>query len=519
MEVTFWTVVIVICLLAALYELYWALRIKIRKLPPGPPRLMQYVYWFVFKMLFKTGYTKAFDLNRFYQRKYGGIRYSSFGGMQTVVIYSSKLAKQILSHKNALNRPIFGHELNIESTSDGTAPFANINGKEWEKRRKFSQSILFRMCTSTFVGKILDETLTNVVFKKLNKICAENKLWYPSSLMKYTAFNTIFYANYGKHISYDNPLYHSLVAVITETFRLFASGIMLSMSPKWILFIFKLFPNSTYYKILDLVKRRDEIYQEFDSKYFNQNKNDKHESKYYVDYINNKLTKSEVYADAGSLFAAGTDTTSSTLNFGVVFCAKYRDIQEKVRRELMDCYHKNKNESDEIIDDNIVRFNINWINQLTYFRAFIYEIIRVSSITMIGLPHYAANDIYVNSDNKRYCIPKGCVILYMTEVMHKYTENRENWVNSSNEMCLENWINKNTKKFEINQSFMTFGSGRRDCVGRNFALKQLYIIMAYLLLNYKFSFKNQSDKEKEIKTMFNGVNVIDPPIGVVVEHL
>jgi len=95
----------------------------------------------------------------------------------------------------------------------------------------------------------------------------------------------------------------------------------------------------------------------------------------------------------------------------------------------------------------------------------------------------------------------------------------EKWVNSSGEMCLENWINKDTKKFEMNESFFTFGTGRRDCVGKTLAIKELYIIMAYLFLNYRFTFKNKEDINKPIKTFFNGVNQIDPPMAVTITRL
>ena len=136
------------------------------------------------------------------------------------------------------------------------------------------------------------------------------------------------------------------------------------------------------------------------------------------------------------------------------------------------------------------------------------------------MPHCAKADIYVDigDEKKKYCIPKGTVIGYAIESMHKHTD-KENWMNSTNEMCLENWLNGESNKFEMNESFLTFGTGRRDCVGRTLAIKELYIVMAYLFLNYRFTFKNKDDINKAIKTFFNGVNQIDPPIPVKVTRL
>ena len=382
--------------------------------------------------------------------------------------------------------------------------------------------------------------MSNVVIPELNDTI-DNKqgIWYPMESMKYCAFNTIFYANYGRSISPKNPLYKQLVEVITETFELFQPGLVYSVLPKWCLLFIQLNPYSDYHRIIDVIQRRTAITEKFKQqqlklkeKEAEQLKDSEHdeengEAVYYVDYIHKELTDSEVEADMGALFGAGTDTTSTTLNFAIVLSAKYPHLQKKVRDELMEVYKTTKTLNEKDAKDGIKRFNINWIvdHSIVYLRAFIYEVIRVSSVTMVGLPHCTSKDITVQVDKNddsnekiEYCIPKDTIIAYVIELVHKQTDT-ENWVNSSNEMCLENWINKDTKKFEINESFLTFGTGRRDCVGRNLAMKELFVVMAYLFLNYEFSFKNKEDIDKPIKTKWNGVNQIDPPIPVLVTRL
>ena len=83
------------------------------------------------------------------------------------------------------------------------------------------------------------------------------------------------------------------------------------------------------------------------------------------------------------------------------------------------------------------------------------------------------------------------------------------------EMCLENWLNE-TGSFKPNKSELTFGHGYRDCVGKMLAMKELHIVIGYLLLNYKFEFE---DKNQEIKTTNRGVNLILPEIGLKVEEI
>eukprot|EP01084_Bolivina_argentea_P138440 243718_1 len=503
------TSTVFVCVLTVLYQLYWSLRIKIKKLPPAPS-LLRLVYWVLYARLHGT----ESEILNWICDTYATNGIISFGtvGNGFTLICSSVIAKKVLMNRNALHRPIFSSDVNILSTADGVKGFVDISGNKWTIRRKLSQSILFRMCTAEFMGKVLDETFTNVIFKELNEICDSHKLWYPSDLMKYCVFNSIFYACCGFHISYYDTLYQSVIDSIDKTFSLFFDGIGYATMPKWMLFFFKLFSrNFTLNTILNVVKNRDALLRDI---LFSKQKKDKTKVRekaiFYVDYISNELSESEVLADALTLIFAGTHTTSSTINFGIVFCAKYENMQQKVRNELIDCYKRNHQINDG--NDCYKRFNINWINELTYFRAFVHETLRVSSITQIGLPHRATNDIKVNGDDgKQYCIPKGYIIFYNIEMMHKYSKTRENWTDSSDKICLENWINPETMKFEINKSFMTFGAGRRDCVGKGFAIKQIYIIMANLLLNYEFSLK---DKDQEIQTVSGGVNAIDPPIGV-----
>eukprot|EP00486_Rosalina_sp_Unknown_P004799 CAMPEP_0201570612 /NCGR_PEP_ID=MMETSP0190_2-20130828/12938_1 /ASSEMBLY_ACC=CAM_ASM_000263 /TAXON_ID=37353 /ORGANISM="Rosalina sp." /LENGTH=52 /DNA_ID=CAMNT_0047994313 /DNA_START=83 /DNA_END=238 /DNA_ORIENTATION=+ len=47
------------------------------------------------------------------------------------------------------------------------------------------------------------------------------------------------------------------------------------------------------------------------------------------------MTFDEEIADLYFLFIAATDTTSSTLDFGIALAAKYGDIQDKIRKELL----------------------------------------------------------------------------------------------------------------------------------------------------------------------------------------
>ena len=83
------------------------------------------------------------------------------------------------------------------------------------------------------------------------------------------------------------------------------------------------------------------------------------------------------------------------------------------------------------------------------------------------------------------------------------------------EICLENWLDENGN-FKPNKNDMTFGHGYRDCIGKMLAMKEMHIVIGYLLMNYQFEFDDPD--EIEIKKTDVGVSIINPPLGVKVKR-
>ncbi len=205
--------IITISSVIALDQIYWALSFRIQSLPTGPS-LLVYILHLVCRHYDDASIGLGPTINKIYGKN--GIISMPWIGRKQVIITSSTVAKLVLQKKHTMDRPVNG--LTLISALDDTVSFLQSNGSEWVKRRKLAASVLMRMCTAKVVNKLLDEALTNVVLKKLDKLCDEKKLWYPASFMEYCAFNTIFYANYGKHISCDDPLYMSMLDIITKTY-------------------------------------------------------------------------------------------------------------------------------------------------------------------------------------------------------------------------------------------------------------------------------------------------------------
>lgn len=84
---------------------------------------------------------------------------------------------------------------------------------------------------------------------------------------------------------------------------------------------------------------------------------------------------------------------------------------------------------------------------------------------------------------------------------------------SSSKFDINKWI-KNDNSFCHNINSMPFSYGRRDCMGSQFALKEMYLVLANLIINYKLTL---DDPNVQLQ-FFQGISKhVRPEIPVCVE--
>ena len=162
-------------------------------------------------------------------------------------------------------------------------------------------------------------------------------------------------------------------------------------------------------------------------------------------------------------------------------------------------------------------FDYSIMNQLHLFRAFIHDLIRIG-IAALGLPHYTTKDVSIEVEGKKVVIPKWTVLHQNNIYISKWSDwndgnkplQREN-----NDIHFEYWLDE-TGKFKMNDMFVGFGVGKRDCVGRGLAFKSLYAMFAIFMLRYKFVAPNNDPDAMEIKQTF-GIVPNTLPLGIQVE--
>ncbi|KAM5574220.1 geraniol 8-hydroxylase [Rosa sericea] len=163
------------------------------------------------------------------------------------------------------------------------------------------------------------------------------------------------------------------------------------------------------------------------------------------------------------LFAAGTDTSSATMEWAMAELLRNPEILSKAQAELEQVIGKGKlvEESD--------------IARLPYLQAIIKETFRVHPTVPFLLPRKAEANIEIGG----YIIPKGARVLINFWAISRdpITWDNPNLFMPERFLGLDNQIDVMGKNFEL----IPFGGGRRICPGLPLAIRMLYLMLGSLI--------------------------------------
>ncbi|KAB1268599.1 Cytochrome P450 2J2 [Camelus dromedarius] len=175
------------------------------------------------------------------------------------------------------------------------------------------------------------------------------------------------------------------------------------------------------------------------------------------------------------LFFAGTETTSTTLCWGLLYMALYPDIQEKVQAEI-----------DRVIGQ--------WQQPSTaaresmpYTNAVIHEVQRMGNIVPLNVPR----EVMVDTTLAGYHLPKGTVVLTNLTALHRDPAEWATPDTFNPEHFLENG------QFKKREAFLPFSVGKRVCLGEQLARSELFIFFTYLV--QKFTFRPPDNEKLSLK--------------------
>lgn len=445
-------------------------------LPPGPPAwpvIGSIPYFFTQAKLGLQPYQIILGL----QKKYGNIAHFKMGRHSQVIISGYDLAKEaLLKGDNLPSRP--SDKMLFSGRDNRKFGIVWANGKKWKDARRFTLGSMrdFGVGKASLESQIQEEC--SYLIQELDQQAAAP--YNVKTVMTNAVSNVICSVVFGKRYEYSDKTFNHTLYIMTRQLSKIAQGRQsLATFMPWLTKL----PEAmqSFIPSLKLFKELKSLEEEI--KNFVRNEIKEHRTTYneenirdFIDlYVQNEdMTLEEKQFDIDEnnffqiileLFVAGTDTTSTTLQWALLYMLTYPDIQTKVHQELDAIVGRGRKPG---MSDKA---------KLPYTNAVIHEIQRCANIAPMSLPKTNSEVIHING----YIIPKDSIIQFNLRSVNmdpKYWKNPE-------EFNPNRWLNEQGM-FENKSAFMPFGLGRRVCLGEQLARMELFLFFTALLQFFNF---------------------------------
>ncbi|KAG2461215.1 cytochrome P450 2J6-like [Polypterus senegalus] len=439
-----------------------------KNFPPSPPGLP-----FVGNVFHLDPKQPHINMKKLAQ-KYGNIFSLRLGRSRVVVVNGYKMAKEAL-----VNQP------DAVPSRPSDPLFERINklygvvlssGYRWKQHRRFMLTTL----RNFGVGK---KSLESTIVEELGYFHQaiqeeQSRPFEPHFLINNAVANIICSIVFGRRFEYSDQRFQELLHLIFEA--LFLEGTIWAQLYNAFPTIMKVLPGrhhvmfSDYDKVVEFLRSEIEEHKK---------DWDPAAPRDFIDcYLEEiEMRKKDVEAEFHEenlsytlldLFVAGTETTSTTLRWALLYMMKYRDVQEKVQKEIDAVLGRDQPPS---MQDR---------NNLPYTDAVIHEIQRMADIIPINMARKADEEFSLG----------GCIIPKHTTVLVNLNSvlfDEEEW-DDPYTFKPERFLDANGK-FEKNDAFFVFSAGKRSCLGEPLARMELFLFFTSLL--QKFTFQSREGVE------------------------
>ncbi|XP_051908128.1 cytochrome P450 2K1-like isoform X2 [Hippocampus zosterae] len=400
-------------------------------------------------------------------KKYGPVFTFYMGPNKVVVLAGYKTVKEaLIQHAEE-----FGEREPLNTAKEVKLEHGVLwnNGESWKEMRRFTLTNLrdFGMGKKACEDKIIEECQHLLeVFKNFRGEAFDTQ-----QPVNYAVSNIICSLVFGSRFRYDDPAFTAMVQRTSRSIQIVGgpSLLLYNMFP-WLGKLFSSAREELHNLGKANRKQATELIQALKETFNPQS------SRGLVDAFLLRQKQQEDTGDVGhfhnanllmtvsNLFAAGTETTSTTLRWAFLLMAKYPHIQEKVREEL-----------NQVIGDRQVQVEDR--KNLPYTDAVIHETQRLANIIPMALPHRTSRDVTFHG----YFIKKGTTVYpLLTSVLHDDSV----W-EKPHSFHPQHFLDKDGK-FIKHDAFMPFSAGRRVCLGESLARMELFVFFVTLLQHFRF---------------------------------
>ena len=439
--------------------------------PPGPRWTLPF-----FGNCFELGSDIIKGCERLHDT-YGPVVGFFLGPLRTVVISDFDLMKTVLSQDDCADRPHFNTVALLRggvTQVGGTTPGLIFgNGATWVDQRRFSLHALKNL---GFGKSAMEETIE----QEVGELCCfleQDKLKAIDVRHKYNiaVLNTLWRIVSSERMMYTDKRLNAMLARLDAFFKNAGSpiGYIMNNSPL-LMNIFK------HLNVFDAVQCCEDMFK------FCQDSIRSHEQTFQEDsvsrdfidsYLKRKLVdasnpESTFHGSDGELqlknvlfdlLMAGSETTSTTLNWATLYMVKNPEVQTRVQAELDSVTGSSRSPS--------------WSDRTDtpYTEAVIHEIQRQGDILPLSVMHSSTKDIHIGG----FYIPKGTQVLAnIGAVMKDPGAFPEPGAFRPERFLLDG-------KFVPNPKVVPYGIGKRRCLGESLAKMELYKFFTGILHRFK----------------------------------
>lgn len=442
----------------------WCTNKPFKNLPPSPPKLP------IIGNLHQMGSSPHRNLESL-ARKHGPVMLLHLGNVPFLVVSSADVAKVILKTHDQFfsNRPNSTVANGIYDCKDiAFSPY----GEYWRQVKSICVNQLLSNRKVQSFRNVREEEVF-LVMEKIRESCREKSVVNLSETFAALANDVICRVALGRKYS-DGEGGRKFKKVLEELGVLLGSFDVGEFVP-WLFWI--KYVNGMTAKVREIAKNLDEFLEFVVREHMDRRgKGGEGESqKDFVDVLL-EIQRNEsggFVLDAISLkalildmFAAGTDTTFTLIEWSLSELIRHRKIMAKLRTELRNIAGCNSTITEEDLD------------KCHYLKAVIKESLRLHPPLPLLVPRESTHDVKLLS----YDIAAGTLV-----VINAWAIGRDPSVwQEAEEFLPERFLNSSVD-FKGQFQFIPFGAGRRGCPGAAFALGTVELVLANLVLNFEFA--------------------------------
>uniref|UniRef100_A0A0B7BCJ1 Cytochrome P450 n=1 Tax=Arion vulgaris TaxID=1028688 RepID=A0A0B7BCJ1_9EUPU len=406
-----------------------------------------------------------------WQEQVGDIFSLDIGGRHSIVVNGYSNIKEILV-KQADKIPDIPHTFRNDIIKERNKGIIGASGDNWKEQRTVSLAILrsFGLGKNVLAEKIQEEVA--VYIKQLKE--SKGQPVDVKILTNISISNVICAIIIGKRFEHDDARFVRFMELLNNTVRLASKIALIDLFPFLYyipgdLFHAKRWANS----ILETNEMFSKVYVKEGMASFNENEEATNFIAAYLQELKKKrdsgestlMDENNLVAIIRNLFIAGTETTSTTILWGILYMLHNPEVQEKVYQEIVSNVGTERPP------------NMHDKQKLTYLSAVIQETQRLASLVPIAIRRVVCVPFEMNG----YTFPKGSIILpNLDSVLH----DKKVWGDPEN-FRPERFLDKSGNLLHPDE-IIPFSIGRRVCLGEALAMMELFLFLSSMLQRFKF---------------------------------